>query len=157
MEIPNFNILSLNEMIKWYNEAAEKLGLKRVNRFATKPRAIKRCERMAQWLNEGLDDDEVEALNTKRKRISVKTLESWQDPAVRASRSIREAVIVDGKEAFQSVRAAFRYYELLDSKHYAFRKELKAARVLKRYGHKWEIIPYADFRAAVRKKRGLED
>lgn len=64
---------------------------------------------------------------------------SWQDPAVRAARSARHGVEVDGV-AYNSTRSAFRALNLPDNKHVSFRKQLKAAGELEFSGHTFKIV-----------------
>ena len=75
----------------------------------------------------------------EHERRSAAVSESWKDEAVRAARSARHKVIVDGKE-YNSVPAAFRELELPRSRMIAFRKELKAAGKLTAFDHKWKVI-----------------
>lgn len=65
--------------------------------------------------------------------------ESWKDPEVKAKRSARHFVRVDGVE-YRSVRAAFVALSLPLNQHIKFRMALKAAGKLESYGKSWEAF-----------------
>lgn len=68
---------------------------------------------------------------------------SWEDPAVKAARSIKNKVKVGGVE-YRSLKAAFEALNLPVKKHLAFRLELKAAGRKTFEGHVFTIVPSAD-------------
>jgi hypothetical protein len=70
--------------------------------------------------------------------ISEAVKKSWGVPEVAAARRKRDAVIVAG-ERYKSVREAFRQLNLPDSKHIAFRGELKAKGKAEVQGYKFSI------------------
>lgn len=70
---------------------------------------------------------------------SVGVAKSWQDPEVKAKRSTRHFVRVNGEE-FRSVRAAFIALRLPLNEHIKFRMELKAEGQLNAYGKSWEAF-----------------
>lgn len=51
---------------------------------------------------------------------------TWTDPAIKAARSVRNRVTVDGVE-YRSVLAAFKALDLQVSRHVPFRQKLKAS------------------------------
>ena len=69
------------------------------------------------------------------------TAKTWKDPAVRKARSVRINVRVNGT-LYRSTWAAWQSLEIDGSgcQCQKFRKELKAAGRLERYGHIWEVI-----------------
>jgi hypothetical protein len=70
--------------------------------------------------------------------LSESVAATWLDPAVRAARSERNGVKVDGVQ-FLSVGEAFRKLGLPMGVHISFRGKLKAAGKLEAYDKKWEI------------------
>jgi hypothetical protein len=64
---------------------------------------------------------------------------SWQDADVRARRSARHSVIVNG-EQYRSVRAAFKALNLPLKEHIAFRMLLKEQGKMNEYGYKWKLV-----------------
>lgn len=83
-----------------------------------------------------IEEKEKPAANELR---SEAVAETWKDPEVKAKRSQRHKVRVDGKE-YRSVRAAFLAFGLPMAKHIKFRMELKAEGQLNAFGHHWEVI-----------------
>jgi hypothetical protein len=74
------------------------------------------------------------------KHRSEAVAKSWRNPKVKAARSRRDHVKVSGKE-YRSVREAFVQLKLPLSQHQPFRRQLKAAGVLKAYDRTWRVVP----------------
>jgi len=64
---------------------------------------------------------------------------SWDDPAVKAARSVKNKVKVNGVE-YRSVKAAFEALKLPLEKHIVFRGELKATGRKNFEGHTFTIV-----------------
>lgn len=117
------------ELIDFYNAHAEKPVKKFTNRAA--------AERRVQELIDSMEPEKDEPpVDPKR---SAAIAESWADPAVKAKRSARHKVRVDGVE-FRSVAAAFEALGLPMNQHVKFRGSLKQEGVANAYGKHWEII-----------------
>lgn len=84
----------------------------------------------------GHGEDEAKPASEAR---SAGVSKSWQDPEVRAKRSVRHFVRVDGNE-HRSVRAAFIALGLPLKEHIRFRMLLKQEGQLEAYGFRWEAI-----------------
>lgn len=111
-----------------------------------------RCPHCEVHLSNGVDLDEktgqgiclgcgerfgkAKAKNEKRSEGVAK---SWQDPEIKAKRSQRNKVLVDGVE-YKSVTQAFKALDLPLKAHVKFRGELKAAGKLEAYDRTWEIV-----------------
>lgn len=74
--------------------------------------------------------------------VSKAIRETWADADVRAARSLKQRVIVDGT-GYRSVFEAFKALGLPESKHVKFRMELKAAGKAVFAGHKFSIVAAA--------------
>lgn len=132
----NLTTVSTANLVTFFNARAEKP----VKRFADRATAEKRVLALIESLDaefveaDGVlcevvrvDPVSVDELTTAAKRSIAATL-TWKRPEVAAKRVKRNAVMVDGVE-FQSVRTAFAFLGLPDSKHIAFRLILKANKV----------------------------
>lgn len=72
------------------------------------------------------------------------TSRTWDDPEVRAKRTARHGIEVDGVY-YKSVAEAYRVLELPMSKHIAHRIDLKKmaeGEVDNEYGMEWKVVPY---------------
>lgn len=65
---------------------------------------------------------------------------SWKDPEIKAKRSQRSAVQVDGDQ-YPSVAKAFKALGLPMNEHVKFRMKLKQKIKLRAYDHVWKVIP----------------
>lgn len=142
-EVSNFTMAELTAI-------HNKLTGSSIKKFSDKATAVERVER-------DLEESEVPVYEagsapakkakaeklpvdpeTKHANLSAGVAKSWADPAVRAQRSKRHGVKVDGVE-YTSVLKAFIALELDEKEHRAFRKEVKAsAKPIKRYGKTWQ-------------------
>lgn len=93
-------------------------------------------EEYAEQLQHHHSEDEAKPASEAR---SAGVAKSWQDPEVRAKRSVRHFVRVDGNE-HRSVRAAFIALSLPLKEHIRFRMLLKQEGQLEAYGFHWEAI-----------------
>lgn len=115
-------------MIELYNKYSDKP----VKRFSSLSNACQRIRTLADKVREA----KPKAAPTDH---SAAIAETWRDPKVKAKRSERHAVRVNGQE-YRSVRAAFVALDLPLEKHIKFRMRLKHEGSLTEFGHTWFII-----------------
>lgn len=129
--------LTMPELAALYN-ANSAADVNEIKKFASKAKAV---ERVAEILAE------IPVYDGKTKPASTTTTlaegvaKSWTDPDVRARRSQRHGVKVNGKE-FPSLQAAYREFELDEKDHREFRMLLKAdcSKKIKRHGKTWQAF-----------------
>lgn len=138
------------ELVEWYNAHSSAP----VKKFADRKTAERR---VLALLADGVKVDHsaankrIAAATPELKKATVKKVVAdeaadrsaavagtWLDPAVAASRAIRDHVMVDGVW-FVSVRQAFIDLNLPLNEHIKFRAKLKHSRNLESYGYKWSI------------------
>lgn len=165
MNTEQLNALSTGDLVKEYNRFAAALDDNLVVKFADKTTAVKRVLAiMAKAKEAGKNPravlpaapKEKAAPKAKAAKAKVKApkakkpagdqaqraaaiTKSWKDPKVKAKRSARHGVKVDGKE-FRSVKAAYEHFGLPLSTHISFRMRLKKAGKLKEHGKNWSVF-----------------
>ena len=143
----NVTEATTSELVAFWNENAPQFGAKPVNRFATRGDAERRVRELIDNIEAHAEEEvtppEEEVMPPDDEPVSdarsAGVHRSWQDPEVRAARSQRNAVLVDG-ERYQSVGAAFRALNLKYSERIRFRKQLKKERTAEAYGYSWALI-----------------
>lgn len=98
---------------------------------------------------EELVSEIIAARSSVGEKISASTAASWEDPEVRAARSQRHYVVVDGVE-YPSFKSAWNDLGLPPGRHGPHRKALFAAKGKKMEieGMKWEAFPVEKKEAA---------
>lgn len=123
------------ELVAFYNEHAEGLGLKPVKKFADLETARKRCLVIADTLAKKNKPAKAEKAPRAERAPKVPKTEaeraasiaaSWTDPKIAAMRKERSGCKVKG-QTFDSVRKAFVELGLPLSRHIRFRMQLKAS------------------------------
>lgn len=92
-----------------------------------------------EWVIFGKGETKAPTSTTASQGIA----DSWTDPDVRAARSSRIHIMVDGT-TYKSVRQAFVALDLPLNQHIAFRGRLRDEKAITEYGHDWvvtEIVP----------------
>lgn len=133
------------QLVEFWNEHAPAFGVKPVSRFATRGDAERRVgelidniEASAESDDTALEEDSVVTPVADARSAGV--ARSWQDPEVRAKRSQRTNIRVDGVD-YRSVKQAFDALELPLKEHIAFRQLLKRELRLEAYDRVWEVMP----------------
>jgi hypothetical protein len=122
----NISTASAAELVAFFNANCERAGMKPVKKFADRKTAERRVDAMIAALPAAkIDKDEKPSGS-----ISEGVKASWSNPEVKAARSERTNIFAGraGQEMqyFRSVREAFRFFGLPDSKHIKFRMAFKA-------------------------------
>jgi len=121
----NVTTATTRELVDFYNEHAERP----VKKFANRATAERRVQAMIDELYPKADDE---------KRAEAQR-RAWANPEVKAARSRRQHVKVDGV-TYRSVKQAFEQLNLPLTKHIKFRGELKALGHVEAFGHNWMIV-----------------
>ena len=132
-----------NELVAFWNEHAPQFGAKPVNRFATRGDAERRVRELIDNIeahDEPVDDEAPEVTDVAHTDArSAGVARSWQDPEVRAKRSQRTNIRVDGVD-YRSVKQAFDALGLPLKEHIPFRQLLKRELRLEAYDRVWEVV-----------------
>jgi len=120
----NTETAKTKQLVEFYN-ANLPTGKKVIKKFATRAVAEARTQ------------DILETLKGADRGAGIKR--SWQDPAVKAARSTRHQVRVDGV-VYRSVKQAFEDLGLDLKGHIKFRMELKAEKSINSQRRHWELF-----------------
>lgn len=133
---------TIKELVEVYNDAAKKLDEPLVIRFSSKAAGLKRVEKILKRVEElapAKEEKETHKDISAHEARSAGVARSWKDPEVRAKRSQRNGVIVNGEE-FRSVPAAFAHFDLPMKEMIPFRLYLKEHGKAVNYDMEWELV-----------------
>lgn len=130
------------DLLKFYNDNAERFEMKPVKKFADRGAAETRVADLAARItaaSEAPPKAKASKPAGEPADLSAAVAATWADPAVREARTARHAVQV-GKEVYGSVRKAFAALGLPDNKHVAFRGKLVKEGSGEFEGHKFKVV-----------------
>jgi hypothetical protein len=126
-------------LVAFYNEHAPTFGKKHVVKFADRQTAELRVNQLLADLAAAEPEPETKT-DAVKEHLAAAVSASWQDPDVRAARSARHAVDVDGVK-YKSVMAAFVALGLDVKKLIKFRSDLVAYGEQAYGDHTFKLVP----------------
>lgn len=127
----DINQMTTSAMVAEYNRITGKC----IKKFATRAAGVKQLQ--AARSQEKPMQVETKPKNAAR---SDAVAASWSNKGVKAARSARNGVLVDGKTEYKSVRAAFVALGLPMGSHIKFRMRLKAEGKVEFEGYEFALI-----------------
>lgn len=133
MELAYVKLMTPTQLVAEYNAGSGKPPIKKFVDRAT-------AERRVEELRAKLADKPLPLpKNVRFPKRAAAIRDSWENEEVRARRSKRECVSVQGV-IYKSTKAAFKVLGLPPNKCIAFRGKLKAAGILKYGEHEFKIV-----------------
>jgi TPP-dependent indolepyruvate ferredoxin oxidoreductase alpha subunit len=130
----DINHMTTSAMVAEYNQLTGKC----IKKFSTRAAGLRQLAvARAAHKQETRMESETKSKNAARSNA---VAASWSDKDVKAARSARNGVLVDGKTEYKSVRAAFMALGLPIGSHIKFRMRLKAERTAEFDGYEFALI-----------------
>jgi len=134
----DINQMTTSAMVAEYNQLTGKC-IKKFSSRAAGIRQLKNARAAHPSLQEKPMETQVET-KPKNEARSTAVAASWSDAGVKAARSQRNGVLVNGKTEYKSVRAAFVALGLPIGSHIKFRMKLKADGKAEFDGHEFVLM-----------------
>jgi hypothetical protein len=132
----DINHMTTSAMVAEYNQ----LTGKSIKKFSTRAAGLRQLAlARAAHKQETRMESETKSKSKNAARSNA-VAASWSDKDVKAARSARNGVLVDGKTEYKSVRAAFMALGLPIGSHIKFRMRLKAERTAEFDGYEFALI-----------------